>query len=296
MRLDKFLATGTGALLAIALAAAPAVSATVGSAPLWEATGLKTPESALPDLGGAFAYVSNVNGKPTDKDGNGFISKVSLKDGKVTELEWVKGLNGPKGMALSDGKLYVADIDQLVAIDPANGKIVARFDAPGAKFLNDVTADGKGSVYVSDSTTSTIWRLADGKLEKWLEGEALKFPNGLHAQGDKLIVAGWGAPGTSAEKSDPANLLEVSTADKSVKNLGDGTAVGNLDGIEPLGNGNYLVTDWVAGALYEIEPGGKAKQLLDLNQGSADIAYVPSQHLLLIPMMMDNKVAAYRVK
>ena len=167
---------------------------------LWETTGLKTPESALPDPTGTFAYVSNINGKPTDKDGNGFISKVSLKDGKIIELAWAKGLDAPKGMALANGHLYAADIDQLVEIDPANGKIVARYDAPGAKFLNDVAADGEGRIYVSDSSTSTIWRLAGGKFEKWMEGEALKFPNGLHVDGDKLIIAAWGAPGTSAAK------------------------------------------------------------------------------------------------
>jgi outer membrane protein assembly factor BamB len=263
---------------------------------LWETTGLKTPESALPDPTGSFAYVSNINGKPTDKDGNGFISKVSLKDGKILTAEWVKGLNAPKGLALANGKLYVADIDQLVEIDPNDGKVVARYDAPGAQFLNDVTADAEGRIYVSDSSTSTIWRLADGKFEKWMEGEALKYPNGVHVVGDRLIIAAWGAPGTSAQSSTPANLLEVSILDKTVRDLGDGTPVGNLDGLEPLDDKTFLVTDWVAGALYRIDASGKAKLLLDLNQGSADIGYVPAEHLVLIPMMMDDKLVAYRIE
>ncbi len=263
---------------------------------LWEATGLKTPESALPDPAGGFAYVSNINGAPTEKDGNGFIAKVSLKDGKMIAPQWATGLDAPKGLALANGHLYVADIDKLVEIDPANGKIVARYDAPGAKFLNDVAADSQGRVYVSDSSTSTIWRLADGNLEKWMEGEALKFPNGLHVMGDKLIIAGWGAPGTSAPKSAPANLLEVSIPDKTVHDLGDGTPIGNLDGLEPLDDKSFLVTDWVAGALYRIDRSGKAKLLLDLDQGSADIGYVPSEHLVLIPMMKDDKLVAYRLE
>jgi len=107
---------------------------------VWQATGLKTPESALPDPTATFAYVSNINGKPLDKDGNGFISKVSLKDGKVLALEWAKGLDAPKGLALANGRLYVSDIDKLVEIDPESGKILARYDAPGSVFLNDVTA------------------------------------------------------------------------------------------------------------------------------------------------------------
>jgi hypothetical protein len=263
---------------------------------LWEATGLKTPESALPVPADGFAYVSNINGAPTDKDGNGFIAKVSLKDGKMLEREWATGLDAPKGMALANGHLYVADVDKLVEIDPANGKIVARYDAPGAEFLNDVAADGEGRVYVSDSSTSTVWRLVDGKLEKWLEGQALKFPNGLHVMGDKLIIAAWGAPGTSAAKSAPANLVEVSIPDKTVRDLGDGTPVGNLDGLEPLDDKSFLVTDWVAGALYRIDTSGHADKLLDLDQGSADIGWVPGERLLLIPMMKDDKLVAYRLE
>jgi hypothetical protein len=283
--------------------AAPALALLAWASPaacepveLWETTGLKTPESALPDPTETSAYVSNVNGNPTDKDGNGFISKVSLADGKILELNWAKGLDAPKGMALANNRLYVSDIDQLVEIDAGNGEIVARYDAPGAKFLNDVAADGEGRIYVSDSSTSAVWRLAGGKFQKWMEGEALKFPNGLHVNGDKLIIAAWGAPGISAQKSAPANLVEVSIPDKTVRDLGDGTPIGNLDGVEPLDDTSFLVTDWVAGALYRIDASGKAKLLLDLDQGSADIGWVPAKRLLLIPMMMDDKLVAYHLE
>jgi hypothetical protein len=46
------------------------------------------------------------------KDGNGFISKLG-PDGKVVTMEWVKGLDGPTGLALANGKLYAADVDRL---------------------------------------------------------------------------------------------------------------------------------------------------------------------------------------
>ena len=44
----------------------------------------------------------------------------------MLEREWATGLDAPKGMALANGQLYVADIDRLVEIDPATGKIVAQ--------------------------------------------------------------------------------------------------------------------------------------------------------------------------
>ena len=285
---------GSGAA-ALVLAGALHSAAFAEPAALWETSGFKTPESVLPVAAEGVAYVSNVAGKPTDKDGNGFISKVSLADGKVVALEWAKGLDAPKGMALSGGKLYTADIDKLVEIDPKSGKVLARHEAPGATFLNDVAADQQGNVYVSDSNTSTIWRLAGGKLEKWLEGPQLKFPNGLTVQGDKLIVAAWGPPGTSAPKSEPGNLVEVAIPDKKVHDLGDGSPVGNLDGIAADGD-DFLVSDWVAGKVFRVAKSGKADLLLALEQGTADIGYVPEQKLLLIPLMMNDKIVAYSVK
>ena len=261
---------------------------------VWVTTGLKTPESVLPDPGGTFAYVSNIDGQPLDKDGKGFISKISLDGGAVIEPQWATGLNGPKGMALVKDKLYVSDIDRLAEIDTKTGKIVASHDVEKPIFLNDVAADGEGRVYVSDSGASVIWRLADGKLEKWLEGPQLKYPNGLLVHGDKLIVAAWGAP-LPDKTFAAANLLEISLKDKSVRDLGSGTPVGNLDGIVPDGPDSYLVTDWVAGAVYRINASGAADLVLDLDQGSADIAMIPGDRVLLIPMMMSNNLIAYRV-
>src|SRR5688572_13044991 len=59
----------------------------------WETdTLLTTCESVIYDKERDVLYVANINGAPDGKDGNGFISKVSL-DGKITEAQWVKGMD-----------------------------------------------------------------------------------------------------------------------------------------------------------------------------------------------------------
>jgi len=262
---------------------------------LWETTGFKGPESALPVPAEGFAYVSNVAGGVTEKNGSGFISKVALDDGKIVELERAKGLNAPKGLALADGVLYAADIDQLVAIDTKTGTIAVRYDAPGAKFLNDVTADSSGRVYVSDSSTSTIWRLADGKFEKWIDSKELNNVNGVLAQGDKLIIAPWGKRREDGS-AEPARLLEVSLKNKAIRPLGNGEPIGNLDGVEPFDGSSYLVTDFIGGGLYSVEASGAAKLLIDLDQSTADIGYIPATRTVLIPMLRKDKLLAYRLK
>jgi sugar lactone lactonase YvrE len=273
------------------------VSAAYAGAPkkLWELKGLDAPESVVFDPASNALYLSNIGGKLWQKDGNGFIAKVSLQ-GKMIARQWVTGLSSPTGLALDGGKLYVADIDQLVEIDIASKSVAKRYPAPGAKWFNDVASDGKGVVYVADSATNTIWRLKDGKLEAWFTDEALNAPNGLHVEGDTLIVAPFGAMAEKGKDAKLAALLKVSLSDKSIKQLGAGLAFSNLDGVEPVEPGVYLVTDWVSGPLYRVDAQGNVVRLLDLHQGTGDLTFLPETKTILIPLMLDNALVAYKLE
>ena len=278
---------GSGLLLATgALAAEPEK--------VWEAEGLDGPESAVLDSDEGVLYVSNVNGEAAAADGNGYISKLSLK-GEILDKEWATGLDAPKGLALHDGKLYVSDIDKLVVIDTATGEIVASHDAQGATFLNDVSAHEDGRVFVSDMMENQIWKLEGDQLELWLEDEALGNPNGVLAEDDRLLLATWGKPKEDFSTEVPGHLKAVDYETKEITDLGD-QPVGNLDGLEADGQGGYLVTDWLSGGLYKFDPEGKAEMIMDLNQGSADHEYVEDENLVVIPMMMDGTVAAYKIQ
>ncbi len=189
MRYWSLLVAGGGAIL-IACQLTPNPNVTRWTlVELWQLhDSLARPESALFDAASGVIYVSNINGGPLEKDGNGFISRIS-PEGRLLEARWVSGLHAPKGMALSRGHLYVADIDTLVEIDVATGQITARYGAPGARFLNDVTVDTTGNVYVSDSQTHRIYRLQGDAMEVWLESPLLRSPNGLYALPTYLVVA-----------------------------------------------------------------------------------------------------------
>lgn len=275
----------------LAAAAPPAAAQSLDKA--WEATGFANPESVLWDAARTVLYVSNVNGAPPDKDGNGFISKLS-PEGKLITEKWVTGLDAPKGMALAKGRLYVSDIDRLVAVDVGSGKIVKTWAAPGAKFLNDVAVDDKGDVYVSDMLDNAIWRLSAGKFDKWLADPMLESPNGLKADKGRLIVASWGPmTGDGFATSQLGALKAVSIADKMIRDLGP--RFGNLDGLEPDGKGGWLVTDWLNGGLFQADKRGQARRLQFLDQGSADIGVVPERKLVVVPMMKHGRTVAYRL-
>jgi len=278
----------------VALTATLIAFSTAASAPelLWETKGLAQPESVVEDPATGVIYVSNINGAVMQKDGNGFISRLTA-DGKMLERQWVKGLNSPTGLALHDRTLYAADVDQLIEINAASGEILKRYDAKGAVFLNDVVVDDDGTVYVSDTPMNTIWRLKDGSFEPWLANDALNGPNGLLIQGNTLIVASLGKVQSQGQKKELGTLLAVSLTDRKVSKVGKGELIGNLDGLQAIQPGVYLVTDWAQGALYRVDAKGKVDELIDLNQGSADLSYLPGKKMLLIPMMLDNSLVAY---
>lgn len=262
---------------------------------VWEAKGLAQPESVLHDPVTDVLFVTNINGPVMAKDGNGFISRIK-PDGTILERNWAKGLNSPTGMGLIDRTLYVADVDTLVALSAASGSIQKKYKADGAIFLNDVVVADDGTVYVSDTPMNAIWRLKDGVFEPWLTDDTLNGPNGLVVQDGKLVVASLGRLKSVGQKQEAAGLYAIDTEDKSITPLGK--PIGNLDGLAELKAGSYLVSDWADGALYKVDVKGtaaKANQLLDLNQGSADLIYLPEDQLVLIPMMLDNTLAAYKL-
>jgi DNA-binding beta-propeller fold protein YncE len=274
---------------------------------LWETpTKLKNPESVAYSPKQNVLFVSNVNGKPDQKDQNGFISKILPSNGSIIELNWVTGLNAPKGIAISNdnSKLYVSDITDLVEIDIASGKIINRFNAPGSSFLNDVVSDNQGNIYVSDTGTNTIYKL-DTKLENstsslqgWLQNPQLNGPNGLHIDNTKnrLVVVSLGP------LSKPGGGIEViDIKNKTISSLGkEGTTspFGALDGVESdASNTHYYVTDNPAGKIYEVNADGTGySTLIDLHtHGAADLGSILGQSTIIIPLMQDNKLVAYKL-
>jgi sugar lactone lactonase YvrE len=273
------------ALTVIAVAAEPQM--------IWEASGFKSPESAAYDRAAGAIYISNLNGGAMEKDGNGFISKLG-PDGKVIALEWVKGLDSPTGLALANNRLYAADVDKIVEIDVGKGEIVGRYEAPGAKFLNDLAADKEGRVYASDMVANSIWVLDKGKLSLLLQNEALDNPNGLLVEEGRIVVASWGKMAQDFSTKVPGHLMVIDLATKKVSDLGDPKPVGNPDGVEPDGKGGYFVTDWMKGGLFRIARDGTTTRLLPLKPGSADLGTGPDG-IVIIPMMKDGTVLAYKV-
>lgn len=245
---------------------------------------LRTPESVIYDRERNVLYVSNINQSSRDrKDGDGFISRLS-PNGDVEQLYWVSGLNDPKGMALQNNVLYVADMDEIVAIATQTGAVLARHKADKAQMLNDVTVDNAGNVYVSDSRQGAIYLFRNGRISHWLDTKRER-PNGLLYDNNRLIVASF--------NSGNIRFLDIERQDFT-----DWTEkIPSADGIARVSADGYMVSNW-NGEIYYVNNAGKNWKVLDTKNkkiNAADIFYDDQNQLLYVPTFNDNRVVAYRL-
>ena len=248
----------------------------------WETdTLLKVPESVLYDAENKILYVTNIDGQPWEKDNKGSVGKVGL-DGKIITVDWVSGLQAPKGLGLYKNNLYVADVDKVAVIDIKKGAIIQTIPVEGAQGLNDLTVDKKGVIYVSDSKNKKVHRIENGQVTTWLEN--LKGPNGVLIDGNDLFVLDAGA------------LYKVEK-DKTLTKLADGME-GGTDGVEHVTGKDYIVSCW-AGAIWYVNGDGTKQNLLDTREqkiNTADIGYDAKNRIVYVPTFFKNKIVAYELK
>ena len=278
-------------------AAAPSAPAAAAAVPVkggWEATeGIQTPESVYLDPQSGFIFSSQIAGAPDGRDGNGRIVKLN-GDGTVVSADWVTGLNAPKGLRACGGTLWTADIDEVIGVEIASGRVTTRVKVPDARFLNDVACADDGTVYVSDMIATRIIAVKDGKPSVFVQGEQLEWPNGILVDGNRLIVGGWGRPEADFSTKVPGRLFTIDLKTKA-KALLTMKPFANIDGLEPDGRGGFLVSDWNAGKIMQVSAKGDIREVRTFAQGTADIGFTPNGNVLLVPHMNDNKVAAYDI-
>jgi sugar lactone lactonase YvrE len=265
------------------------------------AEGLATPESVFYDADSDTYLVSNVDGDPSAKDNNGFIAEVS-PDGKMVNPKVVAAgrggvtLNAPKGMAVRDGILYVADLDTVRMFDRKTGAPKGEVKVPGSTFVNDLSFGPNGLLYVTDSGltpkfessgTDGVYVITPGKkptLKTLVKAKTLNGPNGILATKDSLFVVTFGA-------------AELMTLDLKGESTGPVTKLpkGNLDGVVMVGD-ELVVSSWEGSALYRGKPGGEFKEIVSKLEGPADIGFDSKRNRVLVPRMKENRVEAWELK
>ncbi len=262
-----------------------------------------TPESVLHDRVADVYLVSNINGDPLGKDGNGFIARVS-PDGTVLDAKWIAGgvngvnLDAPKGMAIVGDILYVSDIDVVRTFNRETGAAVGTWPIAGATFLNDMASGPDGSVYVSDmgftataegwgeSGSDAVYRLGpDGEAMVVAKDPSLGRPNGLAVDANGIVVVTFGTG--DVYRLDPSTGARTDLPKP---------AAGQLDGVELLPDGGMLVSSWAGSVVYRLVGTDAYGVAVDSVTSPADIGYDAQRGRVLIPVFMGNKVEIRDVK
>jgi hypothetical protein len=133
---------------------------------------------------------------------------------------------------------------------------------------------------VSDSKTAKVWRIEKDVPTLYLEN--LQGVNGLKTVKNDLIIAS----GKTFVKASAAKKLTTITE------LPQGG-----DGIEPIGNGDYLVSSW-PGYIFYVSAKGNVQTLLETHaekKNTADIGYDPVKKIVYVPTFFAKTVTAYKL-
>jgi DNA-binding beta-propeller fold protein YncE len=257
-------------------------------------TELQSPYSFVNDPIEKGYFISSVNGEAEAADNNGFITKLD-PHGKLLNLKFIQGgkgdvtLHAPKGMAVVEHVLYVADLNTLRGFNTATGEPVmmltvrspatAQSELPRAS-LSDVAFDGKGHLYCSDQKANTIYRvdLATQTLSVLVTDLALAGPSGLvvHPKSGQIIAVSW----------DKGKIFEVSPEGVVTELFSNGffsNRFQNLRGVDFDRWGNMYVSDFTTGKVWRMTWDKRFQVIAEFLPAPGDLSIDRTNNLILVP-------------
>jgi len=263
--------------------------------------GFQAPEAARWDPDQKVWFVANINGYPSGKDNNGFISRLK-PDGTVDSLKFIAGgskgvtLNAPKGMAIVGDTLWVCDIDAVRGFNRKTGALVANIKVPGAVFINDISV-GPDGLYATDSGIilgpdgsakhpgpDALYKIAGRRATTAVKFDGQPAPNGItwDPNGERFLIAPF----------DDKAISAWVPGDSAARKIAEGP--GMYDGIEAFGPDQFLVTSWTDSSLNVLSE-GKVRKILGGVAGPADIGYDRQGGHVVIPQLTENKLVIVQV-
>jgi sugar lactone lactonase YvrE len=262
--------------------------------------GLSQPEALSFDAAQNVYFVSNVNGSPGVKDGNGFISRISA-DGAMDSLHFIQGgrdgveLDAPMGSRVQGDTLWVVDADKLRGFDTKSGKSYITVDLSPLKalFLNDLAIDSTGEFYITDTGVlvaangmdthpgpDRILHVAHDRSISVAASTALfSSPDGIawDQRAKRFILAPFAGP----------SVQEWRMGDAGPKDIAQGK--GMFDGVEVERDGTILITSWNDSSVSTLEGQKLVPRITKLGYQPADVSMDAGRSRVGIVSLVANR-------
>lgn len=238
----------------------------------------------------------------------GYVARVAA-DG-AGERYWLRdGVDGvtlraPRGMALTDELLWVADGVTLRSFDRETGEVRGAVEIDGATRLEDVSVAPDGVVYCCDggvdergeaTGTDAIWRIVpNGEVTALIAGEALGQPTAIVARstgvycvnrrdGAFFLVDATGAP-TELGKAPQGGLAGLVRYEPAA-------VAGDDEPARPV----WLATCEPGRCVYRFELSGRCTAMPVRLEHPAAPAVDRRRGLLVVPLVSENRLRSLRL-
>jgi sugar lactone lactonase YvrE len=252
------------------------------------------PEAVRYDPDQDMYFVSNWGpGSAEAKDNNAFMSRMT-PDGKVDQLKFIAGgtngvtLHSPRGMTIVGDTLWVVDVDAVRGFNRRTGAPLATADFSAFKlgFLNDIAA-GPDALYVTDTGTDLLYRIAGGHVTVAVQKGKLGSPNGItwDAGNHRFIIVPWAGDSTIKAWTAGSKTLSV---------VGKNSGGTQFDGVEVLGADRVLVSAQSDSSLY-LFTGGVGHPIIKTGGAPADIAIDTKRNRVAVPFVDRGMVEIWQL-
>ena len=244
------------------------------------------PESVVYDPVRELLYAGNFRKEKKSNNcfGEQFISKIGL-DGKIIELEWIKGITEATGISIFNDQLYIVERYGISIYDLKTNNFSKRIRINTLKFINDVSVGNDSTIYVSESNTDIIYCIKNNETKIWISDNKIMKPNGVSIDGNFLLVG----------VNNDSSLVSINLENKEIRKIAQ-MQNGIIDGIKTIEN-DYLVS-FFEGILYRVTKSGEITELLNTRNTETNIAdfeYIASKKMLIVPALWNHKIIAYRL-
>jgi len=250
----------------------------------------KMPESAVFDPLANRYFISNF--------GDGSIIQI---DSLGEKTYFKKGLSKVLGMLIYENTLYVVDNPKTIrGFDITDGSIKLEIQINEALFLNDITCDDSGFLYVTDSQGTTVFKINITSQTYSLFVRTSEGPNGIiyDKSKNRLLVCYF---------REKAPIDKINLKDLTISTLVS-TEFTNLDGLTLDKGGNCYVSAWGPGSfetgfkkqgtIYKYDNSFKKEPTIVStgHYGPADIYFNKEKNELVIPSLLSDTVEIIYLK